>query len=798
MDSTPRRWVLKPLSPLLQPSDLRTITSPTRTDGLDWVDPVFTSNSISVARSQSSVVISSQQDDRSRDVVVQARQAAVSQDGGSTSDEWHPSSPSIPSSPSSSSGSHCGFYSFVEDPTSPEAELNEAWMVSPQRQTQLATLKEDKGFKLQTYTSSRKPESLFSESNGDTQYKVDLSDGIKVVQKEEEKELRKEIIRSQAPKKNPTFKDQLSALENLDLSRSTNKLIDGFSVSYSPSSSRPELHRTADSGTIDKEQINFSAARKQFLKMEQEQLRALLNPLRSSKTHLNASLQPDLDASSSSQVETYRMEMSEDTTQFKPSEDEETNPKSKMTVCRTEESLSQQSSVFDDLDSGLEELSVEVGGGYTSDEGVFNDNTQQDNRSDYETPIEREIRLVQEREENLRRSRGLKHSVSRAEMVEIKTKRLQSPLTPVKAKEKSRVSFIIQRELQKENQRKEEPQQQGRYGLDPPQELEHIQKEFDQQDEDKRTEERPGKVFLSPCCPHRHPEETELYISRMSSAPSSFSVRDSDFPRGLHQDRITSSSSSSLSSPTPLPDTTLTMPRSWRKNLESTGLQSSGQRAPDFIEKEIEEVLKREQELRELRESRDETDHQLFSPAPLVEQATKMAVSQFYPPVSTDKLVSVSSPRPFVRLPSISLITAQPWTSSTPRPSSPSRPISSSSSSSSFPVVVRPVPPPLRGLTETLLQDFEERRVQLKLEESSYAGIQPVDDVNNEVQPDFSPLQHLVLLVCLFVSLLLCLLVFLFLCLICFQVVESTRVIRHKNQRALRWEAGMFANQEEQ
>ncbi|XP_035509275.1 mitotic interactor and substrate of PLK1-like [Morone saxatilis] len=757
MDSTPRRWVLKPLSPLLQPSDLRTITSPTRTDGLDWDDPVFTSNSISVARSQSSVVISSQQGDRSRDVVVQAQQVAVSQDGGSTSDEWHPSSPSIPSSPSSSSGSHCGFYSFVEDPTSPEAELNEAWMVSPQRQTQLATLKEDKGFKLQTYTSSRKPESLFSESNGDRQYKVDLSDGIKVVQKEEEKELRKEIIRSQAPKKNPTFKDQLSALENLDLSRSTNKLIDGFSVSFSPSSFRPELHRTADPGTIDKEQINFSAARKQFLKMEQEQLTALLNPLRSSKTHMNASLQPDLDASSSSQVETYRMEMSEDTTQFKPSED----PESKMTVCRTEESLSRQSSVFDDLDSGLEELSVEVGGGYTSDEGVFNDNSRQNNRSDYETPIEREIRLVQEREENLRRSRGLKHSVSRAEMVEIKTKRLQSPLalTSVKAKEKSRVSFIIQRELQKENQRKEEPQQQGQYSLDPPQEIEHIQKEFDQQDGDKRTEERPqsGEVFPSPCCPHRHPEETELYISRISSAPSSFSVRDSDFTRGLHQDRITSSSSSSLSSPTPLPDTTLNMPRSWRKNLESTGLQSSGQRAPDFIEKEIEEVLKREQELRELRESRDETDRQLFSPAPLVEQATKMAVSQFYPPVSTDKLISVSSPRPFVRLPSISLITAQPWTSSTPRPSSPSRPISSSSS----PVVVRPVPPPLRGLTETLLQDFEERRVQLKLEESSYAGIQPVDDVNNEV-------------------------------------VESTRVIRHKNQRALRWEAGVFANQEEQ
>lgn len=85
----------------------------------------------------------------------------------------------------------------------------------------------------------------------------------------------------------------------------------------------------------------------------------------------------------------------------------------------------------------------------------------------------------------------------------------------------------------------------------------------------------------------------------------------------------------------------------------------------------------------------------------------------------------VSSPPPHssVRQPSISFINAQPWTSS-PAPPSPAShlvssyplPSGSSSSSSSSPVVARP---PLRGLTDTLLQDFEERRIQLKLEESS-------------------------------------------------------------------------------
>lgn len=54
---------------------------------------------------------------------------------------------------------------------------------------------------------------------------------------------------------------------------------------------------------------------------------------------------------------------------------------------------------------------------------------------------------------------------------------------------------------------------------------------------------------------------------------------------------------------------------------------------------------------------------------------------------------------------SISLITAQPWTSSPPTASSIGG--------------VRPAPPPVGGLTDTLLQDFEERRAQQKLEETS-------------------------------------------------------------------------------
>ncbi|XP_062251011.1 mitotic interactor and substrate of PLK1 isoform X2 [Platichthys flesus] len=725
MDSTPRRWILKPLSPLLQPSDLRTIAGPARGDAPDLDGPVFSSDNISVT-SNHCVVCASQQEDGSPD-------------RGSTSDEWQPSGPS---SPSSSSGSQCGFYSFVEDPSSQEAELNEAWMVSPQRQAQLLTLRVKKGFKLQTYTSSRKPESLFSESKEDSQYKVDPENVIKVVGEEEEKQLRKEIIHSQALKKSPMFKDPLHVLEDLDLSISTNQLLDGFSLSYRSVSSRPEPPKPAESEAVNKEQINFSAVRQQFLKMEQDLLNPVLNPLKSSAIHLTPSFQQDPDVFLSRQEETFdSVEVSDDTYQFKPSEEDKSYPERKGTG----------------------------GSGYTSDEGMFNDNTQHESigcksTAESETPIEKEIRLVQEREENLRHSRGLKHADSKKEVVEIKTKRLQSSLKTIKVKEKTCMSFIIQQDIQKEIETSEETQQSGgiweQHNLDVPQQLEEVKCNIDQQDTDRKAEERPASVsgetdvFLSPCCPHRHPEKTQLSITQDNSAFTSFTVKDLNVQGSGHldQDPITPSHPSLPSSPalTPQHKLTWTMPQSWRENLEFTGLQSRGQGAPDFIEMEIEESLRREQELRE---SREKTNHQLFSPTPGLEQPTRMAVSQLHPSANTDKLVSLcsSSPCPPVRLSSISFITAQPWTSSPPTPRS----------STSSPVVAPSGPLPLRGLTQTLLQNFEERRVKLKLEESSYAGIQPTDDVNNEV-------------------------------------VESTRVILHKNQRAMRWEAGVFTNQKDQ
>lgn len=517
--------MLKPLSPGLQPSDLRTIsTGPAH---------IY---SLSEAHSGSAEVFSSQQDPSSPDLLFQAQHVTVFPDGVDFSDECPPSNPSSPSG--SSSSSLCGFYSFVEDPRSPEAGLNQAWMVSPQRHAQLATLKMERGFKLQTYTSSRKPQSLFSENGEEQQYQLDGNHGVEAEEEEEEDEklLRKEIIRHQAP-------------------RGASRLMEALDLT-----SRTEQLSPAAPSTINKDSINFTAARQQFLGLEQGRASAPLKPGSPSKTHTKASPRPEEDHH-------------EDTS-------------------RSQEH--QQSSVAHVLDSGLEgrspppsvvpawssssrrQPSAGNAGGKRSSESA-----------EQETPIEREIRLLQQREENLRRSRGLK--ISTAEIVEIKTKRLQSPLSPRNAKD-------LQQGLQT-MQRKDKPQ------------LVDVQEEDrpDPGNTQRRREESPqsgdATDFPSPCCPHRHPE--------------------TESARRFQPDSM--ASTSDLGSPHPL---TTDTPRSWRENLQLNGLQTIKSGDSDFIEKEIEEALKREEELRELRTARDDSFPQAFPPA---KEAARTTASHFLP-----------------------------------------------------------------------------------------------------------------------------------------------------------------------
>ncbi|XP_036898194.1 mitotic interactor and substrate of PLK1 isoform X2 [Sturnira hondurensis] len=80
-----------------------------------------------------------------------------------------------------------------------------------------------------------------------------------------------------------------------------------------------------------------------------------------------------------------------------------------------------------------------------------------------ETPIEREIRLAQEREEALREERGLRRAMSHQELVEIPTRPLltQVSLTTAPRRDRGRPSLYMQRDMVQETQREEDHRREG-------------------------------------------------------------------------------------------------------------------------------------------------------------------------------------------------------------------------------------------------------------------------------------------------------------------------------------------------
>lgn len=656
MGSNPKRWVLRTFSPRLEKTDFRGIlssvdepVSPDETWGYRRHEGF---DSISISRS--AVTVTALSDEGEGDVVVQARQVALSEEGGassgtSTTEEAPPSSPGTPSS----SGSHCGFYSFVDDPASPEAESNQVYMTSSERQAKLATLRRQQSFTLQTYAGDRRPERLFQETNGESLYRVgsegkrEERDEEEQEQEEEEKPDRMHIIRSQAPRKRPEFKEQWSALESMDLKSPSQRLVDGFSLCYSPASPKPEPRRT-EPGAIINEQIDFSTARKQFLLMEQARLNS---PTKSPPQPPKHRKPPMPERRPSTPEQTGNDGQSESSNRL-------VSMGRKGTVSVTEEPIyNPHSSYTDEQDSGLGDRSA----GYISDESSSNEvpyakEGRQSTSNVIETPIEREIRIAQEREESLRQERGIKHSDT-SEMVEIKTKpllsqRSTSPLPqPVKAKESNRVSFLIRREFEKENRREDSLQRQGWisgiYSHDSAQDVREQRNvsptmtnimqvpvhpsprlaipveetwvadcpvfmdsnvlsdsEEDDEEEKEKEKEKEKEEDLSPCCPHRHPDETVLPMIRTDYMQSitlpettvdekwSSSLQTSDEPPWRN----------SLSSrdgarpwgdarPVPL----------WRSHLERSKEIPHSQNTLDLLHREMEEAERREQELLEQR-----------------------------------------------------------------------------------------------------------------------------------------------------------------------------------------------------
>ncbi|NWY32400.1 MISP protein, partial [Pheucticus melanocephalus] len=576
---------------------------------------------------------------------------------------------------------------------------------------------------------------------------------------------RKEVIRSQAMRKSSTIAERWSSMDELGSissqgeGRHTGSVPTSFAIWFD----KPSPGRAAtpvDPENIDTEQINFSAARQQFLMLEKTNPGSFFSPGQQAMSPRPESV------TKVSREEWYSPEMATKGTRG-------------------------YSSAGASSQSGTDKSFYQVYG-VTSNETFNVDLRASSNgtRVSNETPIEREIRMAMEREENLWKERGIQRLTSSSELVEIQTKPVLnlhlSPGPGRKGKDRGRASLYVQREIEQETKREEDLKRQGRllgaYDKGTQQELEERRRVFEQEEAPpekptplKRAEERRSWLKESVVEQPSPTEDTRAgrSIPSYTASIAHFQLSQprfaaSDRSRELPSVSPHASASASkwgsedswgrkLPSSTQSPTSTAVLPREylqlsfWKPKVsfvedmgtqrredgreEQYRLRTGKPQTSALIEEEIRSDLQREEELQEQRRRLMDT---YSSAAP--QEGSRSRHSSAASGASGSYSVSES--------PASSPASHQPGILGLISSFTPLRVTSSS-----------------QGSAETLTPDsshsspFEERRRRVK-EEGKYAGIEPIDKVNTEV-------------------------------------VESTRVFRHKSVMAQRWEAGQYVRDED-
>ncbi|NWZ69784.1 MISP protein, partial [Acrocephalus arundinaceus] len=582
---------------------------------------------------------------------------------------------------------------------------------------------------------------------------------------------RKEVIRSQVMKKSSTIAERWSSVDELSSistgvgSQSEGRHTGSVPTSFAICFDKPSPGRAVtpvDPENIDTEQINFSAARQQFLMLEKSNPGSFFSP-----GQQTMSPRPE-SVTKVSREEWYSPEMTTKATRGYGSAGAPSQS-------RTDKSIYQTFNV--DLRAGSNGLGKET-------------------RASNETPIEREIRMAMEREENLWKERGIQRLTSSSELVEIQTKPVfnihTSPGPGRKGKDRGRASLYVQREIEQETKREEDLKRQGRllgaYDKGTQQELEERRRVFEQEEAPpqkptplKRAEERKRwvKEFVVEQPSSPSPAEDTRAGRGIPNYPASIAHFQLSQPRFAASDRsreqplvsqhVSASSSKwgsedswggNLPGSTPSPASTAVLPREyfslsfWKPKVsfvEDMGTQSPLRREEGreeqyrlrtwktqtsaLIEEEIRSDLQREEELQEQRRRLMDT----YSDG-VPQEGSRSRHSSAASGASGNYSVSGS--------PASSPASHQTGILGLISSFTPLRVTSSS-----------------QGSAETLTPDssrsspFEERKRRVK-EDGKYAGIEPVDKVNTEV-------------------------------------VESTRVFRHKSLMAQRWEAGQYVRDED-
>ncbi|XP_062888562.1 LOW QUALITY PROTEIN: PALM2-AKAP2 fusion protein-like [Mobula hypostoma] len=591
----------------------------------------------------------------------------------------------------------------------------------------LTTIKKEANFVLRKYDAEKKTTKLFSDDEERKYQTVIITETAAIASLEKE---RREIIKNQAVRKSTTIAEKQVSIKPLELEEkpsldvSTEKHEESQLQMSTENANSVSFHNgspISEPEGINTEQINFTAARQQFLQMERSRQEVPTCPMPSAQSHRvlsqcstpSESTQPlqykdgiTLDTSPAIMVKAVRVD-----SVHEDEKDDDQSPKSPVSSLFTAEKIAgledndsekidsmQQNllacSSVEDLDSGLEEMSNDYNYGCTSDCAASNEmlNLEADNSCVFEcseqkvkaeTPIEKEIRLALEREEILRKERGIRKSVSSEKMVQIKTKPLLSQLPPTspfsKHKDKNRMVFFVQREIEMDSKREEKLKEEGKvkglYDKGIPQEVEERKKVFEQQTDDVPVVPQLG------------------WQSKLASSASQDFLDVHAVPEESNAVQTDSPECKEL-----VQEDSENQPYTLRPWKHQTSF---------LIEQEIEEVQRREEELRS--------------------QRLRKQSAGSLPSTSTSVSESESS------------LVHPEWTSRAGA--------LNEDQSKDLPV--------------THSQEGRNLKPPGKKDESSYAGIEPSDDVNTEV-------------------------------------LESTRVTRRKSVMAQRWEAGIFNNHQDE
>lgn len=385
------------------------------------------------------------------------------------------------------------------------------WPLSPDRESKLEVVRSGSLYDLRAYKGERKPSKLYDEDEQEEDRVPPPN--ISPEKARELEDERREIIRSQVVRKSSTVAKRWSSMDELSSTHTgTNSQAEGRPAGSSTTSfaicfDKPSSGRAAtsvDPENIDTEQINFSAARQQFLMLEKTSPGSFFSPGQQAMSPKPESM------TKVSRQEWHSPEMAVKATRGvsckTPVEEEAYAPRradTERSYPTGKASSLTKASSREDMDSGLGKMSNEASAGYTSGGGASNNicnglvelsagsnGLDKETKISSETPIEREIRMAMEREENLWKERGIPRLTSSSELVEIQTKPLLSMHAPPspgrKGKGKGRASLYVQREIEQETKREEDLKKQGRlpgtYDRGTQQELDERRRVFEQEE----------------------------------------------------------------------------------------------------------------------------------------------------------------------------------------------------------------------------------------------------------------------------------------------------------------------------